>query len=135
MNFFAIKIRDNPSNPNNQGYPIFWNSILNKSQVIRAAITATHINQLNFIFRLRNEIPIIVQILEIVGQIEIQIEVEADGFLYNMVRTIAGTLILVGSGRWSPDSVAQIIASADRKIAGPTAPAKGLAMLWVKYSI
>jgi tRNA pseudouridine38-40 synthase len=68
-------------------------------------------------------------------QDEIQIEVEADGFLYNMVRTIAGTLILVGSGRWSPQSVSEIIASADRKKAGPTAPAKGLAMLWVRYSI
>lgn len=64
---------------------------------------------------------------------EVHIEVEADGFLYNMVRTIAGTLILVGSGKWSPERVAEILASADRKIAGPTAPAKGLAMLWVRY--
>ena len=64
---------------------------------------------------------------------EVHIEVEADGFLYNMVRSIAGTLILVGSGKWSPERVAEILASADRKIAGPTAPAKGLAMLWVRY--
>lgn len=64
---------------------------------------------------------------------EVHIEVEADGFLYNMVRSIAGTLILVGSGKWSPDSVAEILASADRRKAGPTAPAKGLAMLWVRY--
>ncbi|MFM1803049.1 MAG: tRNA pseudouridine synthase [Planctomycetota bacterium] len=66
---------------------------------------------------------------------EIHIEVEADGFLYNMVRTIAGTLNLVGTGKWDPERVGQIIKSADRKLAGPTAPAKGLAMLWVKYEI
>ena len=66
---------------------------------------------------------------------EIHVEVEADGFLYNMVRAIAGTLILVGSGKWTPERVGQILKSADRKISGPTAPAKGLAMLWVKYEI
>jgi tRNA pseudouridine38-40 synthase len=64
---------------------------------------------------------------------EVHIEVEADGFLYNMVRAIAGTLILVGSGKWSEDRVGAILKSCDRKIAGPTAPAKGLAMLWVNY--
>lgn len=64
---------------------------------------------------------------------EIHIEVEADGFLYNMVRSIAGTLVLVGSGRWAPELVREIVKSADRKNAGPTAPAKGLAMLWVNY--
>ncbi|MFM7317711.1 MAG: tRNA pseudouridine(38-40) synthase TruA [bacterium] len=64
---------------------------------------------------------------------EIHVEVEADGFLYNMVRAIAGTLILVGSGKWPPELVAEIVASADRRKAGPTAPAKGLAMLWVRY--
>lgn len=66
---------------------------------------------------------------------EVHVEVEADGFLYNMVRAIAGTLILVGSGRWSPERVGTILKSADRKISGPTAPAKGLAMLWVKYEM
>ena len=64
---------------------------------------------------------------------EVRIEVEADGFLYNMVRAIAGTMILVGSGKWSEDRVGAILKSCDRKIAGPTAPAKGLAMLWVNY--
>jgi len=64
---------------------------------------------------------------------EIRIEVEADGFLYNMVRAIAGTLILVGSGRWSAERVDAVLKSHDRKLAGPTAPAKGLSKLWVNF--
>lgn len=64
---------------------------------------------------------------------EVQVEVEADGFLYNMVRSIAGTLILVGSGKWSPQRVADVLKSCDRKIAGPTAPAKGLTKLRVNF--
>jgi tRNA pseudouridine38-40 synthase len=65
---------------------------------------------------------------------EVRIEVEADGFLYNMVRSIAGTLILVGSGKWLPDRVLDVLLSYDRKLAGPTAPAKGLAKLWVNFA-
>jgi tRNA pseudouridine38-40 synthase len=64
---------------------------------------------------------------------EIQIEVESNGFLYNMVRTIAGTLIMVGTGKWEVQRVRDIVTSCDRKNAGPTAPAKGLAMMWVNY--
>lgn len=64
---------------------------------------------------------------------EVWIEVEADGFLYNMVRAIAGTLVMVGSGKWPAGRVGEIVKSCDRKLAGPTAPAKGLAMLWVNY--
>lgn len=64
---------------------------------------------------------------------EVHIEVEADGFLYNMVRAIAGTLILVGTGRWQPRRVGEVLRSRDRKIGGPTAPAKGLAKLWVNF--
>ena len=64
---------------------------------------------------------------------EIHIEVEADGLRDNRVRAIAGTLIMVGSGKWPAERVGQIVRSCDRKLAGPTAPAKGLAMLWVNY--
>lgn len=64
---------------------------------------------------------------------EVQIEVESNGFLYNMVRTIAGTLVMVGTGKWEVERVRDIVASCDRKKAGPTAPAKGLAMMWVNY--
>jgi tRNA pseudouridine38-40 synthase len=63
----------------------------------------------------------------------ITIEVEGDGFLYNMMRTIAGTLVEVGRGRHDPAWVGEVIASRDRKSAGPTAPPHGLTLLWVAY--
>jgi tRNA pseudouridine38-40 synthase len=64
---------------------------------------------------------------------EIHIRVTADGFLYNMVRTIAGTLMLAGRGKLTPRDVRSILASKDRTLAGPTAPAKGLYLVEVKY--
>jgi tRNA pseudouridine38-40 synthase len=63
----------------------------------------------------------------------IAITVAANGFLYNMVRAIAGTLIEVGLGRREPDSVAGLIASRDRSLAGPTAPPAGLCLMRVEY--
>jgi tRNA pseudouridine38-40 synthase len=63
----------------------------------------------------------------------ITIDVEGDGFLYNMVRAIAGTLVEVGRGRRSPESIAEVIAARDRSAAGQTAPARGLSLLWVQY--
>ena len=62
------------------------------------------------------------------------LEVEADGFLYNMVRSIAGTLILVGIGRWDESRVAEALAAEDRREAGPTAPPQGLFLVRVNYS-
>ena len=53
------------------------------------------------------------------------VDVEADGFLYNMVRSITGTLVLVGMGRWPESRVAEALAAEDRREAGPTAPAAG----------
>lgn len=61
------------------------------------------------------------------------IVVAADGFLYNMVRTIAGTLIEVGRGKLDPDRLPEILASGDRTLAGPTAPPNGLYLLSVQY--
>ncbi|MBR5579378.1 MAG: tRNA pseudouridine(38-40) synthase TruA [Lachnospiraceae bacterium] len=61
----------------------------------------------------------------------ITIEVTGNGFLYNMVRIIAGTLIEVGRGRLLPEQIADIIKAKDRRKAGPTAPACGLTL--VKY--
>jgi len=61
------------------------------------------------------------------------IEVEADGFLYNMVRNIVGTLVEVGRGRWTADEVKRILEARDRKEAGPIAPASGLCLMWIKY--
>lgn len=55
------------------------------------------------------------------------------GFLQNMVRIMAGTLIEVGKGRIRPEQVKEILEACDRKVAGPTAPAKGLCLLKVDY--
>ncbi|MBR4173608.1 MAG: tRNA pseudouridine(38-40) synthase TruA [Clostridia bacterium] len=63
----------------------------------------------------------------------IEITVTGDGFLYNMVRIIAGTLAFVGCGKLDSDSMAEIIASKDRKRAGITAPACGLFLTEVYY--
>ena len=63
----------------------------------------------------------------------ISIEIEADGFLYNMVRSIVGTLLLVGRGGLEDGQLKSILLSKDRKKAGPTAPGKGLALVEVKY--
>jgi len=64
---------------------------------------------------------------------EIAIDVEGKGFLYNQVRNMVGTLIEVGRGRWEPRRVKDIIESRERKEAGPTAPAHGLCLQWVRY--
>jgi tRNA pseudouridine38-40 synthase len=61
------------------------------------------------------------------------VEVEADGFLYNMVRSIAGTLVLVGQGKRPIDWVGEVLRARDRTRAGPTAPPQGLALLYVRY--
>ena len=67
----------------------------------------------------------------------IQIEVESNGFLYNMMRTIAGTLALLGTegqqGRTNPERMAEIVASRNRSLAGPTAPPHGLYLVNVMY--
>jgi tRNA pseudouridine38-40 synthase len=63
----------------------------------------------------------------------IWLDVEADGFLYNMVRAIAGTLINVGRGYWPVEKVEEILTAEDRKEAGPTAPARGLFLMRVTY--
>jgi tRNA pseudouridine38-40 synthase len=64
---------------------------------------------------------------------EIRVDVEGTGFLYNQVRNMVGTLIEIGRGRWQPDRLAEILASKDRRQAGPTAPAQGLCLQWVRY--
>lgn len=61
------------------------------------------------------------------------ISVTGNGFLYNMVRIIAGTLLKVGSGQILPGEIEQIICKKDRQLAGPTAPAKGLTLVEIRY--
>ena len=63
----------------------------------------------------------------------IDVRISADGFLYNMVRIIVGTLTEVAFGRISPDDIPEIIASRDRSRAGMTAPAEGLYLNRVVY--
>jgi tRNA pseudouridine38-40 synthase len=63
----------------------------------------------------------------------IWLDVEADGFLYNMVRAIAGTLVDVGRGHLPAEAVQQILDAEDRRSAGPTAPACGLFLMRVSY--
>ncbi len=63
----------------------------------------------------------------------LRIDIEADSFLYNMVRNIAGTLLEIGRGRFPEGSMHKILESRNRKAAGPTLPAKGLCLLKVKY--
>jgi tRNA pseudouridine38-40 synthase len=63
----------------------------------------------------------------------IKIYIEADGFLYNMVRIISGTLIEVGIGKIRYNDIPDIIDSKDRKRAGKTAPANGLCLECVRY--
>lgn len=58
---------------------------------------------------------------------------EANGFLYNMVRIITGTLIYVGKGKLTPEDVGSALESGDRTKTGPTVPPHGLVMLQVKY--
>lgn len=64
----------------------------------------------------------------------IDIIVKGNGFLYNMVRIIAGTLFYVGSGRFVPGDIPAIITSCDRRLAGKTLPAYGLFLENVFYS-
>jgi tRNA pseudouridine38-40 synthase len=62
---------------------------------------------------------------------QVVIEVEADGFLYNMVRNIVGTLVQVGRGKQPVNWVAEVLQAKDRKTAGMTAPPEGLTLMRV----
>ena len=64
---------------------------------------------------------------------EIHIEARARSFLHRQVRNMAGTLKLVGLGRWHPDDVARALAARDRRAGGPTAPPEGLYLVEVRY--
>jgi len=61
--------------------------------------------------------------------------IEADAFLYNMVRAIVGTLTEVGRGKIAPEEMPAVIASADRSHAGRTAPPQGLCLMEVRYDL
>lgn len=63
----------------------------------------------------------------------ITIRISGSGFLYNMVRIIAGTLMKVGMGVYPPEHVEEILEARDRQAAGPTAPARGLTLISMEY--
>ncbi len=71
-----------------------------------------------------------------VRQIEsdrIRLDISGNGFLWNMVRIIAGTLLQVGIGQRAPDDVRRILEGRDRTKAGPTVPGTGLCLEWIRY--
>ncbi len=63
----------------------------------------------------------------------ITIRISGSGFLYNMVRIIAGTLMKVGMGVYPPEHVEEILEARNRQAAGPTAPARGLTLISMEY--
>jgi len=63
----------------------------------------------------------------------IYVDVEGDGFLYNMVRNIIGTLVEVGLGRWKREKITEILEEKDRTAAGRLAPPQGLCLMWIEY--
>ena len=63
----------------------------------------------------------------------ITIRVQGSGFLYNMVRILAGTWIQVGIGAMEPEQMTEILEAKDRSASGPTAPAQGLTMMGIEF--
>ena len=64
---------------------------------------------------------------------EIRITYRGNGFLYNMVRILTGTLLEVGIGKLSPEDIPAILEAKERQKAGATAPAQGLCLKEVRY--
>ena len=63
----------------------------------------------------------------------ITVRAGADGFLYNMVRIITGTLVYVGNGKLTAEEISELMKKGDRRLAGITAPPQGLALTEVFY--
>jgi tRNA pseudouridine38-40 synthase len=63
----------------------------------------------------------------------VRIDISGSGFLWNMVRIVAGTLVEVGKGKMTAEDVAAAVESGDRRKAGPTMSAQGLCLEWVSY--
>jgi len=66
---------------------------------------------------------------------EVRFDIEGEGFLYKQVRNMVGTLLEIGRGHWPAEKIGDILAAKDRRAAGPTAPARGLCLQWVRYDI
>ena len=83
--------------------------------------------------RLRNPVRTIKRIKIAKVKDLLQIEIQADSFLYNMVRSIVGTLLEIGRGKFPQGSMQKILKARNHKLAGPTLPAKGLYLVKVNY--
>ncbi|MBM3262493.1 MAG: tRNA pseudouridine(38-40) synthase TruA [candidate division Zixibacteria bacterium] len=64
---------------------------------------------------------------------ELFLDISANRFLHHMVRTLVGTAVEIGRGRWTPEKMQEILEGKDRCLAGPTAPAAGLCLMRVVY--
>lgn len=71
--------------------------------------------------------------IELVQVNELTLRICGNGFLYNMVRIITGTLLQVGIGAKPPEWVKEVLEAKDRNLAGPTAPAQGLTLVKIEY--
>ena len=63
----------------------------------------------------------------------VEVHASARSFLHNQVRSMVGSLVLVGDGKWSPDDLARVLAARDRTACGPVAPPDGLYLMHVDY--
>lgn len=66
---------------------------------------------------------------------EVRIDIEGSGFLYKQVRNMVGTLCEIGRMHWPADRAREILDAKTREAAGPTAPARGLCLQWLRYDI
>jgi tRNA pseudouridine38-40 synthase len=66
---------------------------------------------------------------------EVVFDIEGSGFLYRQVRNMVGVLVEIGRGQWLPSRAKEVLDARDRSAAGPTAPARGLCLQWLKYDI
>lgn len=64
---------------------------------------------------------------------ELHIVISGNGFLYNMVRIVAGTLVEIGMGKMPPERVDEVLATKNRRLAGQTLPPTGLCLEWIRY--
>lgn len=81
----------------------------------------------------RNLMRVEVESVQVMGESFVCITVEGSSFLHSMVRTIVGTLMMVGRGLRDPDWVAEVLSARDREVAGEKAPACGLVFWQVRY--
>ena len=123
--------------PTQRLYSYFCYFPLNVEKMRRAAIYLTGEHDFKSFCTTRGQAEDTVRTIYQIDLVEeremIIIRVMGSGFLYNMVRIIAGTLMKVGMGVYPPEHVRDILRARNRQAAGPTAPAKGLTLMKIEY--